>query len=51
MTAAAIRVAKRFHCNSISQFVKEYDRPGFFSFKFAAIDVVIIVGALIVIAA
>ena len=48
---AAIRVAKRFNCHSLAQFKKEYDRPGFFSFKFAAIDIVIIVGALIVIAA
>jgi len=49
--AAATRVARKSHCNPIAQFMKEYDRPGFFSFKFAAIDIVIIVGTLIVIAA
>lgn len=51
MTAAAIRAAKKLRCTTFQQFMKEYDRPGFFSIKFAPIDVAIIVLTLIVIAA
>lgn len=51
MTAAAIRAAKKLHCSTFHQFMKEYDRPGFLSIKFAPIDVAIIVLTLIVIAA
>ena len=47
MDAAAKAVQKLQFSNVFSGFLKEYDRTGFFSIRWAAVDVVIIAASLV----
>lgn len=49
--AAVMRAVRRSDfCSTVATFIRDYDQKGFFSFRWAACDLVIIAAALIIIA-